>query len=480
VLHSEIVLPDGAPEVFKDPQVLWNAVQKNEKRKDARFCYSVTAALSFDVSDEGNIQTCRNHALMLSQKFGVVVDFSLHKAPEGSRNTHAHFMFTTRALTEDGWATRQVSAFRGKSGAFVKMMRTAWQEHVNAILCEEGITDEYGEDVRIDMRSFAERGIDRLPQIHQGVRAKAIERKGLKPQSKIVTASNGREIRYPEIDQGKTRSEYNAEIIAMNERLDYVERHQNIDDQLRHAESKIEIHLDSLDELSKELAMGLLPEHLRAKFMAALLRLKRLQFLKLFEMVARERRKRREKKKRIQEQMRDARKRLIELEQKKEQARAVKKLYAHIYSYCFASTSLTHHHKVANAPLRITTRAEHNVIFKAKAESYRAEVPAEYRPALKIKVANHKPIDNGGKADPPPMIRNRFNETARTEKYKAMNESLIWLEKRNPERPDSQIEEVKKEFLENSLDMFAPEPSHTSSAEHSQGKPQPPPSISIH
>ena len=86
VLHSEIVLPQGAPEVFRDPQVLWNSVQKNETRKDARFCYSVTAALAFDVSDEGNIQTCRNHALLLCQKYGVVVDFSVHKAPEGSKN----------------------------------------------------------------------------------------------------------------------------------------------------------------------------------------------------------------------------------------------------------------------------------------------------------------------------------------------------------------------------------------------------------
>jgi hypothetical protein len=482
VYFSEIILPKGSPDAFKDPQILWNEVQKRESGKTARFCQTVSAALPYGLTHEQNVEIARKHAQWLSAEHGVVVDFSLHLPPEGEKNTHAHFMYTTRSIDENGWAPTKVDAFRGNKGAQVSLQRQHWQQIVNMACFEADYRNKHGELIQVDMRSFAERGIDRIPQIHQGVRAKELDRKGLRPTSKDIISACGREIRYTEIDQGMTRSEYNAQIIAMNERLDYVERHQNIDVQLIEAERKIEIHLDSVDDLSKELALGLLPEHLRAKFMAALLRLKRLQFQKLFEMVARERKKRKEKKKRVQEQMREARRRLLELEEKQEQVRAVKRLYAHIYSFCYATTSLTHHHKVATMPPKFITRKEHNVLFKAKAEIYRAEVLPEYRPALKIKVANSKPIDNGGKATPPPIIRNRFNETARTEKYRAMNESLIWLEKRNPERPDSQIDEVKKEFLENSIDMFAlPEEKALPLPDQDDGKkPQPPPSLSVH
>jgi hypothetical protein len=260
----------------------------------------------------------------------------------------------------------------------------------------------------------------------------------------------------------------------MNERLDYVERHQNIDEQLIEAERKIDVHLGSLDELSQELVLGvMLPEHLRAKLLTALLLLRKLKLLRLFELIARQRRKRKEKKKRIQEQMRDVRRRLDEIEQKKEQVRAVKQLYAQIYSFCYARTTLSYYHRTVTIP-EFITRKEHNVLFKAKAESYRAAVPPENRPALKIKVANHRPIDNGGKAVPPPMIKNRFNERSRSEKYKAMNESLIWLEKRNPERTDSNVDIVKKEFLETSLDLFASlEMEDSNLIDYSEGKTEP-------
>ena len=38
VLHSEVMLPKGAPEAFGDRATLWNAVEAAEKRKDAQLC----------------------------------------------------------------------------------------------------------------------------------------------------------------------------------------------------------------------------------------------------------------------------------------------------------------------------------------------------------------------------------------------------------------------------------------------------------
>src|SRR3954447_11447996 len=41
VVHSEILLPDGAPEHWSDRSILWNAVEASEKRKDAQLALRV-------------------------------------------------------------------------------------------------------------------------------------------------------------------------------------------------------------------------------------------------------------------------------------------------------------------------------------------------------------------------------------------------------------------------------------------------------
>src|SRR3954466_8015057 len=44
VVHSEILLPEGAPERWADRAVLWNAVEAAEKRKDAQLAREVEFA----------------------------------------------------------------------------------------------------------------------------------------------------------------------------------------------------------------------------------------------------------------------------------------------------------------------------------------------------------------------------------------------------------------------------------------------------
>src|SRR3546814_7600800 len=44
VVHSEILLPEGAPEEFADREKLWNAVEGCEKRKDAQLSREIGRA----------------------------------------------------------------------------------------------------------------------------------------------------------------------------------------------------------------------------------------------------------------------------------------------------------------------------------------------------------------------------------------------------------------------------------------------------
>lgn len=52
--------------------------------------------------------------------------------------------------------------------------REQWAVETNRVLKENGYTD-----IEIDHRSYADRGIDQIPTIHEGVSARAMERKGL-------------------------------------------------------------------------------------------------------------------------------------------------------------------------------------------------------------------------------------------------------------------------------------------------------------
>jgi hypothetical protein len=45
VVHSEVMLPDGAPEHLSDRATLWNAVEAGEKRKDAQLSREVEFAI---------------------------------------------------------------------------------------------------------------------------------------------------------------------------------------------------------------------------------------------------------------------------------------------------------------------------------------------------------------------------------------------------------------------------------------------------
>src|SRR3954454_16182247 len=55
VVHSEILLPEGAPERWLDRGVLWNEVEAVEKRKDAQLAREVEFALPRELSREEGV-----------------------------------------------------------------------------------------------------------------------------------------------------------------------------------------------------------------------------------------------------------------------------------------------------------------------------------------------------------------------------------------------------------------------------------------
>ncbi|AMB48405.1 Ti-type conjugative transfer relaxase TraA [Methylobacterium sp. AMS5] len=184
VTHTEIVLPEGAQaEWAKDRSALWNAAEAAERRKDARVAREYEIALPHELLPEARVALAREFAGVVADRYGVAVDMAIH-APHGetdARNHHAHLLATTRRVTPEGLGAKadcelenRALAAQGLPSTTVQLveLRRSWEQMANAHLARAG------HDLRIDGRSYAERGLEIVPTQHMGVHATRMERRG--------------------------------------------------------------------------------------------------------------------------------------------------------------------------------------------------------------------------------------------------------------------------------------------------------------
>ena len=231
VIINEIMLPANAPERYEEREILWNEVQKIEKRSDAQFAREVEVALPAEMSRTEQIECVRNYIQENFINKGMIADWALHDKHDG--NPHAHIMLTMRGLDEhEKWLQKQKTVFanskneagraiynpelpvydpkerestskyripvldengeqktrvrKGKGTEYLwekisiplndwndhsqaELWRSSWADHCNKYLDKEH---------QIDHRSYERQGIDNEPTIHEGVTARQIELEG--------------------------------------------------------------------------------------------------------------------------------------------------------------------------------------------------------------------------------------------------------------------------------------------------------------
>ncbi len=217
----------GASEVF------WNKIEAFEKRADAQFAKEFIIALPVELTTEQNIALMRQFVVEQVLSRGQVADWVYHDEPG---NPHVHLMTTLRPLTEDGFGPKRVAVIgddgqplRMKSGKIAYRLwagdkqefleqRNGWLDLQNQHLAL------HGHEIRVDGRSYAERGIDIVPTTHIGVAAKAIQRRA------------EREGRDPDLERLRVFYENRAETLRRIERrpeivLDMVSREKSVFDE---------------------------------------------------------------------------------------------------------------------------------------------------------------------------------------------------------------------------------------------------------
>lgn len=202
MICSEILLPSYAPPEYADREILWNAVEKAERGKNAQLAYSFDIALQNEFSMEENIDIARQFLLEQFVSRGMVVDFSVHspdKENGGISNPHFHVMCPIRPIEPDGkWGNKQRREYvldedgnriRDEAGNYVfnavpttdwgspetlEAWRQTWADLCNAKFAEKGL------DCRIDHRSYERQGVEQIPTQHEGPTVRAMEAKGIR------------------------------------------------------------------------------------------------------------------------------------------------------------------------------------------------------------------------------------------------------------------------------------------------------------
>jgi MobA/MobL family len=199
VEHTEIFLPENAPDWATNRGQLWNAAELSETRKNSTVAREFEVAIPAELNRDQRLELVREFAGELVKRHGMAVDVAIHEpGKEGdNRNHHAHILCSTRRLTPEGFKDKTRELDDQKSGE-VKHWRERWAEVSNQHL------EKAGSQERIDHRSLdtqraasIERGateqagkLDRLPTIHIGPNVVQMEQRGIQTER----GEQGREI----------------------------------------------------------------------------------------------------------------------------------------------------------------------------------------------------------------------------------------------------------------------------------------------
>ena len=235
VEHCEISIPENSPKWAKEladlnphqaSQKLWNAVEGIEKRKDARLSKEVEFSLPHELTKEQRLILAREFINENFTSKGMIADWAVHNhfdEKDGIEKPHVHVMLTTRVLKENSkeslsfggevYSTKDIAfGEKDRSWNHNDLLRTIRQ---NWEVCANKHLEKAGLDVRIDHRSYEDRGIDLEAQPKIGKAPEEMARRG-------YTVN-----RLEELERVK---EKNRKLITQNPEmvLDYITRQQSV------------------------------------------------------------------------------------------------------------------------------------------------------------------------------------------------------------------------------------------------------------
>jgi ATP-dependent exoDNAse (exonuclease V) alpha subunit len=170
VVETAILRPENAPDFTANRDTLWNAVELGEKRKDAQLAREFILAVPPELDPKAQFNLAVGWAQQELVSRGMVTEISLHH-PKSGTNPHVHILTTMRKLEGDQFSAKKATEWNNV-GVLMEW-RESWGKAVNAAL------EKAGRPERVDHRSLADQGIDRIPQPKIGKEAMGLKKRGV-------------------------------------------------------------------------------------------------------------------------------------------------------------------------------------------------------------------------------------------------------------------------------------------------------------
>lgn len=145
LFHHCILAPEHTPFNFiKNSTVLWNEIEKVEKRKDAQLSRYFDIAIPVELDNDAKIALIENYCKRNFVSKGMIADISFHDLD--GHNPHAHVMLTLREITPQGFGNKNRS---WNEHDLMDEWRASWSRMSNRAL------ERVGSRSRMDHRSLA-------------------------------------------------------------------------------------------------------------------------------------------------------------------------------------------------------------------------------------------------------------------------------------------------------------------------------------
>lgn len=187
VIVADLIVPGGQ---MPDRSQFWNQVEAHHRRADAVVARELIIALPDELGLEDRLGLARQMALSISAEYAVAVDLAVHEPSQDGdeRNTHAHLLISACTVGQDGSLGKKaerldpIHCARHKLQNLAEFVRPLWESQVNAALAQAG------REERVDHRSLAAQGIDRVPTTHIGPAGTGYERRTGQPSRRRTEA----------------------------------------------------------------------------------------------------------------------------------------------------------------------------------------------------------------------------------------------------------------------------------------------------
>ena len=213
IVHNEILLPANALPEYADRNTLWNAAEAVEKQWNSQLARRWVLTIPREIPPDQYAVLVREFCQQQFVSKGMIADFAIHDPHPPGHNPHAHVLLTMRAMDEHGkWLPKSRKVYDlDENGERIKLPSGRWKSHKEDTVdwndqkyCEiwrhewEVIQNRYLEandrPERVDLRSYARQGLDKIPTIHMGPAVSQMEKRGIQTNignlNRDITAAN--------------------------------------------------------------------------------------------------------------------------------------------------------------------------------------------------------------------------------------------------------------------------------------------------